>query len=101
MAMTFPERVYAAVRKIPRGKVATYKTIAQKWGCKAYRAVGSALRANKHSITIPCHRVVCSDGRVGGYKGKIEGREKERLLRKEGVIVDKGRIANMEGYLWK
>lgn len=99
MAVSFQERVYAVVKKIPPGKVATYKIVAKKLRCKAYRAVGMALRANKNFITIPCHRVVCSDGRVGGYKGKEKSREKEELLREEGVVVKDGKIANVKDYL--
>ena len=89
--MNFSEKVYSLCRKIPKGKVTTYKMIAHKLRTKAYRAVGSALRKNKDR-GVPCHRVVCSDGSIGGYKGKKNSKEKIRLLRKEGVEIKKGKI---------
>lgn len=85
MAIAFSEKVYAVVRRIPEGKVLTYKEVAEKAGRpKAYRAVGNILN-NNYDPTIPCHRVVRSDGKTGGYNrgsGKKEGR-----LREEGAIV--------------
>jgi O-6-methylguanine DNA methyltransferase len=86
----FSEAVLEATRRIPRGKVATYSDIARAIGKpKAARAVGSALRKNKTPIIIPCHRVVRSDGRLGGYSGSAS---KESLLKSEGVRVSCGRI---------
>lgn len=97
----FRERVYAAVKRIPPGKVCTYKTIAQMLGCKAYRAVGGALRANKHPMIIPCHRVVCSDGRVGGYCGRKASAKKVKLLKGEGITITKGKVLGFGGVLWR
>lgn len=78
----FTEHVYAVVRAIPRGEVMTYKEVAKKVGRPgAYRAVGNALNKNTDK-TVPCHRVIKSDGSVGGYNG-LKGR-KESLLEKEG-----------------
>ncbi len=90
--MRFSDKVLDIVKRIPRGKVVTYKAIAKKLNTKAYRAVGSALRNNKNPVKIPCHRVVNSDGSLGGYKGKLGSKEKVRLLRKEGVEIKKGNI---------
>ncbi len=80
----FRNQVYKIVKKIPRGKVLTYKQIAQKVGRPAaYRAVGNILNKNRDP-KIPCHRVICSDGKLGGYnKGIII---KKVLLKKEGAI---------------
>lgn len=65
--MTFKEKVFAVVRKIPKSTVLTYKEVAEKIGSpRAFRAVGSALKTN-FDPTIPCHRVIRSDGRLGGY----------------------------------
>ena len=81
---SFTSRVLDVVRSIPRGKVMTYKEVAQKAGSPhAARAVGSILRKN-YDPRIPCHRVVRSSGGVGFYNRGGE-REKERLLREEGV----------------
>jgi len=85
---TFSEKVIKIVAKIPKGKTLTYKQVAKKAGNEnAARAVGNIL--NKHYLdcvsnkkpTIPCHRVIRSDGKLGGYaKGE---KEKARLLKKE------------------
>jgi methylated-DNA-[protein]-cysteine S-methyltransferase len=78
----FKEHVYAVVRTIPKGEVMTYKEVAERVGRpNAYRAVGNVLNKNTDK-NVPCHRVIKSDGRVGGYNG-LKGK-KERLLREEG-----------------
>lgn len=81
---TFKEKVLDIVRKIPKGKVKTYKQVAELAGSpNASRAVGSILKGN-YNPEIPCHRVIRSDGLVGEYN---RGREnKIKLLRKEGAI---------------
>jgi len=63
------------------------------------RAVGQALRENPHPIKIPCHRVVKSDGRLGGYLGGVK--KKIVLLRKEGIEVKNKKIVNFNHYLMK
>ena len=84
MRKPFKEKVLFVVKKIPRGKVLTYKDVAKLSGHpKAYRAVGNILKSN-HSPDIPCHRVIRSDGKTGGYN---RGQKKKRkLLIKEGYI---------------
>jgi methylated-DNA-[protein]-cysteine S-methyltransferase len=90
--MKFDERVYETISQIPRGKVTTYKQIAQILNTKAYRAVGQSLKRNPKPIEVPCHRVVSSSGELGGYGGKLNSRKKSHLLRKEGVEIKKGKI---------
>ncbi len=64
----FKERVYAVVRRIPRGQVRSYKWVAQQLGNPGLaRAVGQALKRNPDSKRTPCHRVIHSDGSLGGY----------------------------------
>jgi methylated-DNA-[protein]-cysteine S-methyltransferase len=65
---------------------------------RAYRAAGNAAHRNPHPVVVPCHRVVQSDGRIGGYGGGV--RKKIRLLAKEGVVVRKGRV-DLGIYGWK
>lgn len=66
--MTFQEKVYAVVKKIPKGKVLSYKEVAKRAGRpKAYRAVGNILNKNCDE-KVPCHRVIRSDGKLGGYR---------------------------------
>lgn len=90
----FRRRVYDVVKKIPKGKVLTYKMVAKLAGsARAWRAVGNVLNENNNR-RIPCHRVVRSDGRIGGYR--FGAREKAFLLKKEGVIIEKGKLS-----LWK
>lgn len=84
---SFQEKVYQVVKKIPKGTVLTYKELAKQAGSpRAWRAVGNILSKNKNP-KIPCHRVIRSDGRVGGYKGGLK--KKITLLKKEGVLIEK------------
>lgn len=80
--MLFRKRVLKIVRHIPRGAVLTYKEVAERAGkTGAYRAVGNIVRGN-YNTAIPCHRVIRSDGRIGGYNRGA--RKKVELLRREG-----------------
>ena len=88
----FYREVLKLCKRIPRGKVTTYKAIAEALGSKAYRAVGTALRKNPDVPRVPCHRVVKIDGSVGNYAGSKDNRKKIELLRKEGVEVRDGKI---------
>lgn len=81
--MTFKERVFEVVSQIPRGKTLTYKEVAEKAGSpKAYRAVGNVLNTNRDTKNVPCHRVIRSDGEIGGYNRGTSLKEKK--LRYEG-----------------
>ncbi|HBU07561.1 MAG TPA: hypothetical protein DEB09_05800 [Candidatus Magasanikbacteria bacterium] len=87
----FTAKVYKIVKKIAKGKVMTYKQVASLAGNKkAFRAVGNALNKNKDFHNIPCHRVVRSDGKVGGYAFGNQCKRKKLAL--EGVIITKGKI---------
>lgn len=84
----FRRRVLEATAKVPRGKVSTYAEIARRIGNpKAVRAVGQALRRNPIPILVPCHRVIASDGTLGGYGGNLRDKRKVQLLKLEGVIL--------------
>lgn len=84
----FQKRVWDELLKIKKGTVITYKELAKKVGKpKATRAVANAVGKNKLLIKVPCHRVVRSDGGLGGYSGKGGITEKLRLLKSEGVDV--------------
>lgn len=82
----FGKKVLGVVRKIPRGKVMTYKEVAQRAGSKrAYRAVGNILnRCGGMKKSVPCHRVVRSDGKIGGYRWGVK--KKSQLLRQEKAV---------------
>lgn len=91
--MDFTHQVYAVVSQIPKGKVMTYKSVAQAMHSKAYRAVGSALNKNRNP-NVPCHRVINSDGTVGGFARGTDA--KIRILRNEGIEI-KGCKINLKG----
>lgn len=77
----FTQKIYQVVKAIPKGKVLTYQQVAKRAGHpRAYRAVGTILRKNTDP-RVPCHRVIKSDGSIGGYNG-LRG-EKLALLRAE------------------
>jgi methylated-DNA-[protein]-cysteine S-methyltransferase len=88
--MTFNQEIWNLCKKIPKGKVSTYGELARALNTRAYQAVGNAMNKNPYAPVVPCHRVINSDGRVGGFakgqKAKIE------LLRKEGVEIKDGKI---------
>ncbi len=90
--MKFSNKVLNLCKQIPKGKVTTYKEIAIALNSKAYQGVGNALRNNPYPIKIPCHRVVNSDGKIGGYSGKKDNPKKKTLLKKEGIIIVEDKI---------
>ena len=84
----FQIKVWNAISKIPKGKVKTYKELARSIRKpKASRAVANACSKNPFPIKIPCHRVIRSDGKLGGYSGKGGIKTKRKLLRSEGVFI--------------
>lgn len=97
MPTSFQQQVYAATRTIPRGRVTTYKLLADHIGCGSCRAVGQALRRNPYAPKVPCHRVIASDGTLGGFQGRRDGpalRCKARLLAAEHVRFHDGRLVD-------
>ncbi|MBM4234845.1 MAG: MGMT family protein [Firmicutes bacterium] len=81
---TFSARLLKAVCLIPSGKVCTYRQMAEQAGSPlAWRAAGQALARNRHPIIVPCHRVVGSNGKAGGFSGPAGW--KEMLLKLEGA----------------
>ena len=120
---SFNEKCYEILRKVPKGKVTTYKEIAKALETKAYRAVGNAMNKNPYAYPIsseaignhrseirgdlkrnsgfflvPCHRVVNSDGSVGGFASGLKN--KIRLLKSEGVEIKNNKI-DLKKYFYK
>lgn len=87
---SFSERVYSIVKRIPKGNVSTYKSVAHALNCKAYRAVGQALNKNPYAPVVPCHRVISSDGSLGGFAHGVK--KKHTMLKKEGIIIKNNKI---------
>ncbi len=98
--MTFKNKVYKLVKKIPRGKVATYGQIAKLTGKPgAARAVGVLLKNNPY-ISVPCHRVVGAKGELVGYSRREGIKSKKQILENEGVFFKSGRV-DLEKSGWK
>ena len=84
----FQLKVWAYLSKIPRGRVKTYSQVAKAIGKPlAVRAVANAIGKNPYAPRIPCHRVIRSDGSLGGYSGKGGVKTKRFLLQKEGITL--------------
>ena len=84
----FQVKVWSYLKKIPRGKVKTYSQVAKAINKpKAIRAVANAIGKNPYAPKIPCHRVIRSDGSLGGYSGKGGINTKRKLLKLEGVLL--------------
>ena len=95
--MSFKQKVLNLAKKIPRGKITTYSIIARKLKTSP-RAVGQALKRNEHPIIIPCHRVVKSDGSLGGSTS--EKYSKKDLLQKEGIKIRNKKIEKFKKVLF-
>jgi len=96
MPTPFQKRVYATLSQVPRGRVTTYKQLAECLGCRSCRAVGQALKRNPYAPKVPCHRVIASDLSPGGFMGRRGGTALHRkldLLEKEGIRFHTGRLA--------
>lgn len=102
----FHMKIYALLKKVPRGKVTTYKALAEAAKTKAYRAVGQAMKCNPYAPIVPCHRVVAADGSIGGFRGSKNPNGKEikkkiKMLRREGVGIKGKQIADFEKVLFE
>ena len=85
----FQQKVWAALRTIPRGEVRTYMDIAVQIGHpSSARAVANACGKNPYAPEVPCHRVILSDGSIGGYSAEGGSEKKRAMLREEGVHID-------------
>jgi O-6-methylguanine DNA methyltransferase len=87
-------KALSLLRKIPKGKVTTYKELARATNSSP-RAIGQVMRNNKEPEKYPCYKVVRSDGSIGGYSGETKGKEVKRkasLLIKDGIVVNNNKI---------
>ena len=106
MVTKFQKKIYQICKKIPRGRITTYKIVAEKMKTKAYRAIGTALNKNPYGILkcegknmVPCHRIINSNGFVGGFANGIKN--KIKLLKKEGIKISNNKILNLDKILTK
>lgn len=97
---SFQSQCYEALKKVPRGKVITYGGLAEMIGMpKAHRAVGSAMHKNPFAPKVPCHRVVKSNGDLGGFS--IDTKVKIKRLQEEGVMVSNNKIVDFQSILFQ
>lgn len=87
---SFNQRCYELLRKVPKGKVTTYKALANALGTSAYRAVGNAMNKNPDAPKTPCHRVINADGRLGGFASGLP--KKITILKSEGIKIENEKI---------
>ncbi len=97
--MNFNEKVYVLCKKIPKGKVSSYKEIAHAMKSKGYRAVGNALNKNPYAPNVPCHRIVNSKGYLHGFASGLKN--KRILLEKEGIKIKNNKVIDFEKVFYK
>ena len=84
----FQLKVWNYLKKIPKGQTRTYSDVAKAINKpKSVRAVANAIGKNPYAPKIPCHRVIRSDGSLGGYSGKGGVNTKRKLLKSEGILI--------------
>lgn len=104
--MNFSEKVWQLCKKVPKGKVTTYKAIAAAMKTKAYRAVGNAMNKNPNGLLtcgygkkmVPCHRVVDSKGHLHGFAHGLK--KKAELLRREGIKIKNNKVVDFGKVLY-
>jgi methylated-DNA-[protein]-cysteine S-methyltransferase len=86
MNPSFSDKVYDLIMNVPKGQTISYGEIAKRLKSSP-RAVGQALKRNPYAPEVPCHRVIHSDGRIGGYSGVRDSDKKVKMLRDEGIKI--------------
>tara|TARA_Y100000389_G_scaffold192187_1_gene219372 strand:- start:44 stop:349 length:306 start_codon:yes stop_codon:yes gene_type:complete len=99
MNKNFNKRCYQKLVLIPKGMISTYAEIAKSLDSNAYRAVGNAMAKNPHPVAVPCHRIIKSDGTLGGYALGIS--KKIQLLKKEGIKIKNNKVVDFESKLFR
>ena len=99
MNNNFNKRCYQKLALIPKGMISTYAEIAKSLDSNAYRAVGNAMAKNPHPVAVPCHRIIKSNGTLGGYALGIS--KKIQLLKKEGIKIKNNKVVDFESKLFR
>ena len=98
--MRLDEKIYRKLLEVPPGRVTTYGELAKAVGLEnGQRAVGRIMNRNPYPVIVPCHRVVMSDRRVGGYA--YGEHVKAKMLHDEGIRIEDGRIANWDDAVYR
>ena len=92
------KEIYKILKKVPKGRVTTYKELGRASGYHQ-RAVGKLMNVNPYAPRVPCHRVVMSNGSIGGFDGNVP--KKIAILKKEGILVKLGKIVDFEKKFFK
>lgn len=98
--MNLDKKIYKKLLEVPKGKITTYGELAKAVGMKnGQRTVGRIMNKNPYPVIVPCHRVVKSDGKVGGY---AYGEEiKSNMLQNEGIEIKNGKISDLENRIYR
>ena len=93
--MKLEEKVYKKLLEVPKGKITTYGELAKAVGLKnGQRTIGKIMNKNPYPVIVPCHRVIKSDGKIGGYAWGEK--VKAKMLSNEGIKIKKGKILDVE-----
>ncbi len=98
--MNLEQKIYKKLLEVPKGKITTYGELAKAVGLKnGQRAVGKIMNKNPYPVIIPCHRVVMSTGKIGGYA--YGEHVKIKLLNDEGIEIKNGKILDLKNRVYR
>ena len=98
--MNLEQKIYKKLLEVPKGQITTYGDLAKAVGLKnGQRAVGKIMNKNPYPVIIPCHRVVMSTGKIGGYA--YGENIKTKMLSDEGIEIQNGKIINLENKIYR
>lgn len=98
--MNLQQKIYKKLLEVPKGQVTTYGELAKAVGLKnGQRAVGKIMNKNPYPVIIPCHRVVMSTGKIGGYA--YGENVKTKMLNDEGIEIQNGKIVDSENLIYR
>jgi methylated-DNA-[protein]-cysteine S-methyltransferase len=94
------QKIFKKLLEVPRGRITTYGELAKAVGLKnGQRAVGKIMNKNPYPVIIPCHRVVMSTGKIGGYA--YGEHVKTKMLNDEGIKIENGKIVDLKNILYR
>ena len=98
--MNVQQKIFKKLLEVPRGRITTYGELAKAVGLKnGQRAVGKIMNKNPYPVIIPCHRVVMSTGKIGGYA--YGEHVKTKMLYDEGIKIENGKIVDLKNTLYR
>ncbi len=98
--MNLEQKIYKKLLEVPKGQITTYGELAKAVGLKnGQRIIGKIMNKNPYPVIVPCHRVVMSTGKIGGYT--YGERIKTKLLNDEGIKIKNGKIIDLENRIYR